>query len=98
MKASYLLLPSLVAVLSTPVFAEYRCNAPQFPHERVACQEAKKSPDALRWYISRTQAMHNLRFSDYMSASDLDNYYARIQAAEAKKPAEERRDVAVVEK
>ena len=63
---SLLLLPSL-ALVSASARAEFKCDAPSFKLDRVACEKAKESPGALRQYIQRVRVIDSLQFSDYVS-------------------------------
>jgi hypothetical protein len=76
-RASALILTTLTAAgaQATP-----RCDNPVFAVDRVACEKAKESPEALRRFIARTQSIHMLYFWDYMSESELDRHHARQQA------------------
>jgi hypothetical protein len=60
------MVPAL-ALLSTPVRAEFKCNLPVVTFDRVACEKAKEGPDALRQYIQRIQGITSLQFSDYVN-------------------------------
>lgn len=72
---------ALVALtLAGPASAAYRCDAPVFRYDRVACAEAKKSPDDLRRYVERTQLMFNLYFYDYIKPGELDRHRAGMRA------------------
>jgi len=64
---SALLLVPALALVSTQAHAEFKCDAPGTHLDRVACEKAKESPDALRQYIQRVRGIHSLQFSDYVS-------------------------------
>ena len=64
--SAFLLVPAL-ALVSTPTRAEFKCDAPSMRIDRVACEKANESPQALRQYIQRVRGIHSLQFSDYVS-------------------------------
>jgi hypothetical protein len=64
--SAFLLVPAL-ALVSTPARAEFKCDAPGAHVDRVACEKAKESPQALRRYIERVRGIESLQFSDYVS-------------------------------
>ncbi len=64
--SAFIFAPAL-ALLSTQARAEFKCDAPPTRIDRVACEKAKESPQALRHYIQRMQAIENLQFSDYVN-------------------------------
>jgi hypothetical protein len=64
--SALLLVPALTLV-STQARAEFKCDAPGTQVDRVACEKAKESPDALRQYIQRVRGIHSLQFSDYVT-------------------------------
>jgi hypothetical protein len=46
--------------------AEYKCETPRSLLDQRACEAAKQSPQALRWFIQRMRAIENLYFPDYL--------------------------------
>ena len=64
--SAFLLVPAL-ALVSTQARAEFKCAAPSVRVDRVACEKAKESPQALRRYIERIRVIESLEFSDYVS-------------------------------
>lgn len=79
------------ALIASTALATPRCEAPTFPYDRIACEKAKVSPEALRRYIDRTRSVYMLYFWDYMSESDLDKYHAQRQAPTKEQPARDER-------
>lgn len=65
---------------ATAAVATPRCEPPNLPGERMACEKAKESPESLRRFIERTQSVYSLYFWDYMSEADLDKRAAQRQA------------------
>ncbi len=65
------------ALLASSGFAATRCAAPADHVDRAACAKAKESPDALRHYVERTQALYQLYFWDYITPEDVDRYHAQ---------------------
>lgn len=63
--SAFLLVPAL-ALVSTQARAEFKCDAPS-GFDRVACEKAKESPQALRQYIQRMRGIESLYFPDYVS-------------------------------
>ena len=63
---STLLLAPALALVSAPVRAEFKCDAPGSRLDRVACEKAKESPSALRQYIQRIRVIESLHFFDYV--------------------------------
>jgi hypothetical protein len=52
--------------------AEYRCDSPPTRVDRVACEAAAESPEALRRYVQRMQWLHNnLYFYDYVNRATI---------------------------
>ncbi|HTT12339.1 MAG TPA: hypothetical protein VMG60_15745 [Burkholderiaceae bacterium] len=49
-----------------PVRAEYRCDHPQGPVDRRACDYAQQGQAALHHFIERTRAIYGLYFYDYV--------------------------------
>ena len=78
---SVLLLVPAFALVS-PAHAEYKCDAPPQRIDRVACEKAKESPEALRRYIERMRPIESLQFSDYVNEAQ-----ARAWAQNESKPA-----------
>jgi hypothetical protein len=66
----------LSAAVNGPAYAEYRCNPPPTFFDRGACEAAAESPAALRRYITRVQAMTNLRFADYVNHATVASWQA----------------------
>ena len=64
---SALLMLPVLALLSTPARAEFKCNSAVVTFDRVACEKAKEGPDALRQYIQRIKGITSLQFSDYVN-------------------------------
>ena len=64
-------------IVSNAFATTKRCQAPGSIADRVACEKAKESPEALRRFVARTQSIYGLYYWDYMSAADLDRHYAR---------------------
>jgi hypothetical protein len=64
--SAFLLVPAL-ALISTQAHAEFKCDAPGAHIDRVACEKAKESPQALRRYIERVRMIESLVFSDYVT-------------------------------
>jgi hypothetical protein len=64
--SAFLLVPAL-ALVSAQARAEFKCNAPGAHLDRVACEKAKESPQALRRYVERVRMIESLQFSDYVS-------------------------------
>ena len=64
--SAVLLVPAL-ALVSAQARAEFKCDAPAVHFDRVACEKAKESPQALRRYIERIRMIESLEFSDYVS-------------------------------
>lgn len=101
MNPAHFLAPSLLTALllaAVPAFvvpasAQNRCDAPRSPADRRACEAAREGPEALRRFVWRTQGIYGLYFGDYMTADDIDRYYA-LQAAQGS--AGQRREVAEV--
>lgn len=62
---STLLLVPALALVSAPVRAEFKCDAPSMNVDRTACEKAKEGPAALRRYIERVRMIESLQFSDY---------------------------------
>ena len=63
---STLLFVPALAFVSTQARAEFKCDAPS-GFDRVACEKAKESPQALRQYIQRIRVIESLYFPDYVS-------------------------------
>jgi hypothetical protein len=70
----------VLGVATTASVAAPRCEPPNLPGERMACEKAKESPESLRRFIERTQSVYSLYFWDYMSEADLDKRAAQRQA------------------
>lgn len=70
----------VLGVATTAAVATPRCEPPNLPGERMACEKAKESPESLRRFIERTQSVYSLYFWDYMSEADLDKRAAQRQA------------------
>jgi len=70
MNACSVFVKSVVAaatlLVAASAHAQYRCNAPATSADRGACVAAKQSPQALRLFIQRMQALESLQFSDYL--------------------------------
>jgi hypothetical protein len=70
MKVYSVLVKSVVAcvtlLVAVAAHAQYRCDAPATSVDRRACVAAKQSPQALRHFIQRMQALESLQFSDYL--------------------------------
>ena len=64
---STLLLAPALALVSAPVRAEFKCDAPSTNIDRTACEKAKEGPSALRQYIQRMRVIESLQFSDYVN-------------------------------
>ena len=64
--SSLLLVPALTLV-SAQARAEFKCDTPSVHFDRVACEKAKESPQALRRYIERIRSIESLQFSDYVN-------------------------------
>ena len=64
--SSLLLVPAL-ALASAQARAEFKCDTPSTRIDRVACEKAKESPQALRQYIQRIRVIESLQFSDYVN-------------------------------
>ncbi len=81
--SSALLFVPALAVVSTQARAEFKCESPT-GFNRVACEKAKDSPQALRQYIQRMRAIDNMYFPDYV-----DDAQARAwaQSDETRAPA-----------
>ncbi len=77
--STFLLVPAL-ALVSAQARAEFKCDAPPLRIDRVACEKASESPQALRLYIQRLRAIDSLYFPDYVND-------AQAQAWAAKAPA-----------
>ena len=58
----------LAAAVSTPTVAlgHDKCDDPKGMIETRACAKAAQGPDALRRFVSRTQAIWHLYFYDYV--------------------------------
>ena len=59
---------SLLAAMAcapTVVLAQHRCDDPKGMIETRACAKAAQGPDALRRFVSRTQAIWYLYYYDY---------------------------------
>ena len=63
---STLLFVPALAFVSTQARAEFKCDAPSGV-DRVACEKAKESPQALRQYIQRIRGIESLYFPDYVN-------------------------------
>jgi hypothetical protein len=63
---STLLFVPALAFVSTQARAEFKCDAPS-GFDRVACEKAKESPQALRQYIQRMRGIESLYFPDYVN-------------------------------
>ena len=77
--STFLLVPAF-AFISAQARAEFKCDGPASRIDRVACQKASESPEALRQYIQRMRAIDSLYFPDYVDD-------AQAQAWAAKAPA-----------
>ena len=77
---STLLLVPAFALVSAQAHAEFKCDSPPSRIDRVACEKASKSPQALRQHIQRMRAIDSLYFPDYVND-------AQAQAWAAKAPA-----------
>lgn len=64
--SAFLLAPAL-AFVSAQAHAEFKCDSPTFRMDRVACEKANESPQALRQYIQRMRAIDSLYFADYVN-------------------------------
>ena len=62
-----LIVGPVLAFVSTQVRAEFKCDAPQLRIDRVACDHAAQSPEALRHYVQRMRVIDNLYFFDYVN-------------------------------
>lgn len=99
MNPARFLAPSLLTALllaAAPAFvvpasAQSLCDAPRSPADRRACEAAREGPQSLRRFVWRTRGIYGLYFGDYMTADDIDRYYARQAALGS---AEQRREVA----
>ena len=66
-----LIVGPVLAFVSTQVRAEFKCDAPQLRIDRVACDHAAQSPEALRHYVQRMRVIDNLYFFDYVNEARL---------------------------
>lgn len=83
--SALLLVPALTLV-STQARAEFKCNAPAAHIDRVACEKAKESPQALRRYVERVRMIESLEFSDYVTEAQARAWLqAESDGAAAKK-------------
>lgn len=66
--------------------AEYRCDPAPSWMDRVACEAADKSPDALRQFAQRMDRNRvNLAFADYVDLKTVQRWQAEVRRlAEAK--------------
>jgi hypothetical protein len=69
-----------LSLASNSFAAAPRCETPRTRMDLVACEKAKESPTALRRYVTRTQALYQLYYWDYITPEEIDRYYARQQA------------------
>jgi hypothetical protein len=68
---------ALIAAVSVPAHAEYRCGSPSLQEDRRACELAKRdAPDDLRRFIQRTSSIYGLFFYDYVSGADFNRWEA----------------------
>lgn len=67
---SALLFAPAIALVSTQARAEFKCNAPT-GFDRIACEKALESPQALRLYIQRMRLINNMYFQDYVDDARL---------------------------
>jgi hypothetical protein len=56
------------ALLTATAQAAPRCDQPRQPADRIACAKAAEGPDALRRFVTRTQAIYQLYYWDYVPA------------------------------
>lgn len=66
MALSLVMVPAFV-LFSAQARAEFKCDAPSTRIDRVACEKAAESPQALSQYIQRMRAIENLYFPDYVN-------------------------------
>jgi hypothetical protein len=78
------------ALVATAAQAQYRCDAPQRPVDRRACEAAKESPDTLRRYIQRMAAIESLQFSDYVNDATVLAWQARERSQQQAGKAEDK--------
>jgi hypothetical protein len=71
-----------LTVLASTATAAPRCDAPRDQADRTACAKAAESPSALRQYVERTRAIHQLYYWDYTTPEQVERQHAR--AAEAR--------------
>jgi hypothetical protein len=62
-----LMVGPVLAFVAPQARAEFKCDAPQLRIDRVACEHAAQSPEALRHYIQRMRAISSLYFFDYVN-------------------------------
>jgi len=66
---------AVAAMVCISAHAEYRCNAPSKPEDKVACDLARQDrPDELRLFIERTASIYGLYFNDFVSQQDVDRW------------------------
>lgn len=85
---STLLLVPALALVSAQARAEFKCDAPASRLDRVACEKASESPQALRQHIQRMRAIDSLYFPDYVDD-------AQARAWESRAPSTRMRQVTV---
>lgn len=56
-----------MVLLSPPVRAEFKCDAPQSRLDAAACEAARQGPTELRRYIQRIRSIDSLYFYDYVN-------------------------------
>lgn len=76
----------LLGSFAASAFAASRCEAPNNPIDRRACNIAKEGPQALRRFVARTQSLYMLYFNDYMSDADLERHYSTQRAQASLEP------------
>jgi hypothetical protein len=81
---SALLFTPLLALFSAQARAEFKCDAPPSRIDRVACEHATQSPQALRHYIQRMRVIDSLYFFDYVDESRARAWAANKPVAPAK--------------
>jgi hypothetical protein len=84
---SALLFTPALALFSMQARAEFKCDAPPSRIDRVACEHAAQSPDALRQYIERMRGIESLYFFDYVNEARAREWAANRPATPAVKPA-----------
>jgi hypothetical protein len=63
---------SMLAATPMAALAQHLCDSPSGLIDRKACAKAAEGPDALRRFVSRTQALWNLYYWDYARRDEQD--------------------------